>query len=53
MDYIIGNLYRNKIYNDVFVLIAMRGENTYFYNTRTGDKHCYPLGYLHYHFISL
>ena len=53
MNYTTGNLYRDNIYNDIFVLIAMRGENVHFYNIRTGSKHRYVLGYLHLNFISL
>jgi hypothetical protein len=53
MNYIIGSLHLDTLYDDLYVLTAMRGENIHFYNIRTGSKHCYPLGYLPLSFISL
>ena len=53
MNYVTGSLYRDTLYDDLYVLTAMIGENVYFYNIRTGIKHRYVLGYLHLHFISL
>ena len=53
MNYVTGGLYRDTLYDDLYVLTAMIGEDVFFYNIRTGIKHRYVLGYLHLHFISL
>ena len=53
MNYVTGGLYRDTLYDDLYVLTAMIGENIHFYNISTGSKHRYPLGYLPLNFISL
>ena len=44
MNYVTGGLYRDKIYDDLYVLTAMIGEDVFFYNIRTGIK---PVSYTH------